>query len=59
VGLTAYKVKLPPSLAGGHDIFYMSQLKKYLKAPMDVVLPEVTPLKADLSYPEHPINVLD
>jgi hypothetical protein len=23
------------------------------------VLPEVTPLEADLSYPEHPIKVLD
>jgi hypothetical protein len=22
-------------------------------------LPEVTPLKADLSYPEHPIKILD
>jgi hypothetical protein len=26
---------------------------------MDVVLLEVTPLEADLSYPEHPIKVLD
>jgi hypothetical protein len=26
---------------------------------MDVVLPEVTPLEADKSYPEHPIKVLD
>jgi hypothetical protein len=26
---------------------------------MDVMLPEVTPLKADLSYPEHLIKVLD
>jgi hypothetical protein len=26
---------------------------------MDVVLPKVTPLEADLSYPEHPIKVLD
>jgi hypothetical protein len=26
---------------------------------MDVVLPEVTPLEADLSYPEYPIKVLD
>jgi hypothetical protein len=24
-----------------------------------IMLPEVTPLKADLSYPEHPIKVLD
>jgi hypothetical protein len=58
-GTVAYKLDLPPSLAGVHDIFHVSQLKKYLKAPMDVVLPEVTPLKADLSYPERPIKVLD
>jgi hypothetical protein len=58
-GSVAYKPDLPPSLAGVHDIFHVSQLKKCLKAPMDVVLPEVTPLEADLSYPEHPIKVLD
>jgi hypothetical protein len=37
----------------------MLQLRKCLKAPVDVVLPEVTPLDADLSYPDHPIKVLD
>jgi hypothetical protein len=58
-GTVAYKLDLPPSLARVHDIFHVSQLKKCLKAPVDVVLPEVTPLEADLSYPEHPINVLD
>jgi hypothetical protein len=57
-GTVAYKLDLPPSLAGVHDIFHVSQLKKCLKAPMDVVLPEVTPLKVDLSYPEHPTKVL-
>jgi hypothetical protein len=55
----AYKLDLPPSLAGVHDIFHASQLKKCLKAPVDIVLPEVTPVEADLSYPEHPIRVLD
>jgi hypothetical protein len=58
-GTVAYKLDLPPSLAGVHDIFHVSQLKKCLKAPVDVVLPEVTPLEADLSYPEHPIKILD
>jgi hypothetical protein len=58
-GSMVYKLDLPPSLAGVHDIFHMSQLKKCLKAPVDVVLPEVTPLEADLSYPEHPIKILD
>jgi hypothetical protein len=58
-GTVAYKLDLPPSLATVHDIFHMSQLKKCLKAPVDVVLPEVTPLEADLSYPEHSIKVLE
>jgi hypothetical protein len=58
-GSVTYKVDLPPSLVGVHDIFHMSQLKKCLKAPVDVVLPEVTRLEADLSYPKHPIKVLD
>jgi hypothetical protein len=58
-GTVAYKLGLPPSLARVHDILHLSQLKKCLKAPVDVVLPKMTPLKADLSYPEHPIKVLD
>jgi hypothetical protein len=58
-GTVSYKLDLPPSLARVHDIFHVSQLKKCLKAPVDVVLPEVTPLEADLLYPEHPIKVLD
>jgi hypothetical protein len=55
----AYKLELPPSLTGVHDIFHVSQLKKCLKAPVDVVLPEVAPLDTDLTYPEHPIKILD
>jgi hypothetical protein len=58
-GPVAYKLDLPPSLAGVHFIFHVSQLRKCLKAPVDVVLPEVTRLEADLSYSEHPIKVLD
>jgi hypothetical protein len=58
-GNIAYKLELPPSLSGVHDIFHVSQLKKYLKAPMDVVLPKVSPLETDLIYPEHPLKILD
>jgi hypothetical protein len=58
-GKVAYKLELPPSLAGVHDIFHISQLKKCLKTPVDVVLPEVASLETDLTYPEHSIKILD
>jgi hypothetical protein len=58
-GKVAYKLELPPSLAGVYDIFHVSQLKKCLKAPVDVVLLEVAPLDTDLTYLERPIKILD
>jgi hypothetical protein len=58
-GNVTYKLELPLLLVGVHDIFHISQLKKCLKAHMDVVLPEVAPLEADLTYPEHLIKILD
>jgi hypothetical protein len=56
-GKVAYKLELPPSLVGVHNIFHVSQLKKCLKVPVDVVLPEVAPLEADLTYPELSVKI--
>jgi hypothetical protein len=53
-GNISYKLELPPSLVGVHDIFHVSQLNKCLKAYVDVVVPDVTPFEADLMYSEHP-----
>jgi hypothetical protein len=38
-GIVADKLELPPSLAGVHNIFHVLQLKKCLKALVNVVLP--------------------
>jgi hypothetical protein len=54
-----YHLELPPTLAGVHNVFHVSQLKKCLKPPVDVVVDDVSPLDADLSYPEHPLKILD
>jgi hypothetical protein len=58
LGVVAYKLELPPSLASVHDMFHVSQLKKCLKAPADVVVNDVAPLEADLSCPEHSMKLL-
>jgi hypothetical protein len=39
-------------------MFHVSQLKKCLKPLVDVVIDDIAPLDADLSYPEHLVKLL-
>jgi hypothetical protein len=59
LGNVAYRLELPPTLAVVHNVFHVSQLKNYLKPPVDVIVGDVSPLDANLSYPEHPVKILD
>jgi hypothetical protein len=59
LGNVAYCLELPLTLVGVHNVFHVSQLKKYLRPPVDVVVDDVSPIDADLSYPEHPVKILD
>jgi hypothetical protein len=55
----SYQVKLPATLSGVHNVFHVSQLKRCLKPPADVVIKDTIPLEPDLTYKAHPIKVLD
>jgi hypothetical protein len=58
-GPTSYQVELPTKLSGVHNVFHVSQLKRYLKPPTDVVIEYTIPLKPDLTYKTCPIKILD
>jgi hypothetical protein len=58
LGDVAYKLELLPSLVGVQDVLHVYPPKKCLKAPADIVVNDVAPLEADLSYPEHPVKLL-
>jgi hypothetical protein len=56
---TSYQVELPVKLLGVHNVFYVSQLKRYLNPPTDMVIKGTIPLELDLTYKAYPIKVLD
>jgi hypothetical protein len=58
-GPTSYQVELPAKLSGVHNVFHVSQLKRYLKPPTDVVIEDTIPLEPDLTYKAYPIKILD
>jgi hypothetical protein len=58
-GPTSYQVELPAKLSGVHNVFHVSQLKRCLKPPTDVVIEDTVPLKPDLTYKAYPIKILD
>jgi hypothetical protein len=58
-GPMSYQVELPAKLSGVHNVFHVSQLKRCLKPPTDVVIKDTIPLELDLTYKAYPIKILD
>ena len=58
-GSVAYCFQLSDILSAVHNVFHVFQLKKCLWVSDEVVEIEGLPLQPDLSYVEHPINILD
>jgi hypothetical protein len=58
-GPVAYRLQLPETLSAVHNVFHVSQLKKYLRVPNRTIEITDVSLEPDLTYSEHPIQVLD
>ncbi|KAK4258952.1 hypothetical protein QN277_005343 [Acacia crassicarpa] len=59
VGAVAYQIALPPQLKGVHDVFHVSQLKKYQPGPSYIIEPEKVELRENLTYQTEPEGIAD
>jgi hypothetical protein len=58
-GPTSYQVELPVKLSEVHNMFHVSQLKRCVKPPTDVVIKDIIPLESDLTHKAYPTEILD
>ncbi|XP_027915134.1 uncharacterized protein LOC114174493 [Vigna unguiculata] len=59
IGTTTYEISLPPHLANLHNVFHISQMRKYI-ASLDHVLESYeVQVREDLTMPVGPVRILD
>jgi len=56
---TAYWLDLLVDLEHVHNVFHVSQLRKYVSDPDHAIIDETIAISEDLAYEEHPIQILD
>ena len=59
VGTVAYRLALPPSMSGVHEVFHVSMLRKYTPNPAHVVDWGEIEVDTDGTFEEGPVCILD
>jgi len=54
-----YQLELLEKLFDVHNVFHVSQLKKYLRVPEEQIPLEELAVKEDLTYEEYPVKILE
>jgi len=59
VGKLAYRLELPNSMRGVHNVFHVSMLRKYLRDPEQHMTLEPETIKEDLTFEARPVRILE
>ena len=59
VGTVAYRLSLPPSMSGIHEVFHVSMLRKYTLDPAHVVDLGQIEVDTDETFEEGPVCILE
>ncbi|XP_050909050.1 uncharacterized protein LOC127122811 [Lathyrus oleraceus] len=57
VGKVAYRVALPPNLSNLHDVFHVSQLRKYIPDPSHVIQMDDIQVRDNLTVEAMPLRI--
>jgi hypothetical protein len=58
-GPLSNQLELPSKLSGVYNVFHVSQFKRCMKPPTDVVVEDTIPLERDMTYRVYPIYILE
>jgi len=59
IGPAAYEIALPPHLGNLHNVFHVSQLRKYIADPTHVLEDDDVQIREDLTIGAGPVRILD
>ena len=59
IGPVAYRLALPPSMTGVHDVFHVSMLRKYIRDPSHVIQHQEIEITPEVKYEAQPERILD
>jgi len=59
VGPVAYQIALPPHLSRLHDVFHVSQLRKYVYDPSHIIKMDDIPIQENLTFEVQPVRIED
>ena len=59
IGSLAYRLDLPDSMKGVHNVFHVSMLRKHLRDPEHRIVLEPVTIEQDLTFESRPVKILE